>query len=113
MGKKKGKGADAPGEEGAVRGQEAFRHLENPAFTAYYRVQLGLDAEQWAPFEAVLRTPLPVTFRFAGQDARAQALILQMYMLYEEQEFEESCVIKMTEYENVDDSAPSPAKTLT
>jgi len=47
------------------------------------------------------------------EDARAQALILQMYMLYEEQEFEESCVIKMTEYENVDDSAPSPAKTLT
>ena len=49
-------GDPAPG----VRGQEAFRSLENSHFNAYYQSQLGLPAggDAWASFEAALRTAL-------------------------------------------------------
>ena len=46
------------------------------------------------------------------EDPRAQALVVQMQMVYPEMPIESSCTMKMTEYEQVDEGAPSPAKVL-
>ena len=43
---------------------------------------------------------------------RAQMLIMQMVYLYDDYDFEEECVMRMTEYDNVDDSKPSPVRAI-
>lgn len=46
------------------------------------------------------------------EDPRAQAMIMQMYMMFSDYAFEPHCIMKLTEVENEDDHAPSPAKKL-
>lgn len=46
------------------------------------------------------------------EDPRAQAMIFQMTMIYAEYLLESNCVMKMVEYQNEDDTVPSPAKIL-
>ena len=64
--------------EDTLSNETIARTKENPAFNQYYRSQLAPllenDAE-WERFEACLRSPLPVTFRFSGwaQSAAAAA----------------------------------------
>lgn len=57
-----------------ILGSEALRTLKNDVFTAYYQKQLALSEEEWATFEACMRTPLPVTFRFGGFGEHSQTL---------------------------------------
>jgi multisite-specific tRNA:(cytosine-C5)-methyltransferase len=36
---------------------------ENPSFDSYYKQQLIVDPQEWDQFVAILRTPLPASFR--------------------------------------------------
>eukprot|EP00966_Prymnesium_polylepis_P269898 6235141-Prymnesium_polylepis.1 len=54
---------DTPSNEAVARA------VDNAQFRAYYRSQLApylADDAEWDRFEACLRSPLPVTFRFSG-----------------------------------------------
>ena len=57
-----------------LHGDAALRTLACPAFDTYYKRNLGLDAADFAALEAVLRTPLPITFRFSGGSAALDTL---------------------------------------
>ena len=72
--KKQGK---REGKRGAIVSSAMLRQLPNEAFTQYYKEQLHLG-DEWDEFEACLRSPLPVTWRFSGHGAAAQALCASM-----------------------------------
>ena len=72
--KKQGK---REGKRGAILSSAMLRQLPNEAFTQYYKEQLHLG-DEWDEFEACLRSPLPVTWRFSGHGAAAQALCASM-----------------------------------
>ena len=62
----------------SVMGQSALRALENASFVDYYKGQSILAEEEWPAFEASMRLPLPVTWRFSGYDDGAQACRARM-----------------------------------
>lgn len=64
--------ADRPVER--VKTSSTSRSFVNDNFNSYYKQQLAFPAAEWATFEQHLRQPLPVTWRFSGDDAAAQAL---------------------------------------
>ena len=59
-------------------GASDLRGVTNAAFSAYYKQQLGLTDQEWSALEACLRSPLPVTWRFSGNDERAISLRASM-----------------------------------
>ena len=60
---------------GTPRDEATMRAMESQAFYDYYRAQLMpdliADDDEWDRFEACLRSPLPVTFRFSGSSVAA------------------------------------------
>jgi len=68
--------AEATATGTALTPTAALRQLENSAWASYYQQQLCLAAtsDEWRAFEGCLREPLPVTWRFSGDDAGARAL---------------------------------------
>ena len=61
-----------PKKDKATVGNVELRAMKNETFTDYYSRQLpGIFTSE---VEECLRTPLPVTWRFAGHDARAKSL---------------------------------------
>ena len=69
--------SDACVEECGADSSSKDSERSSAAFTDYYRHQLAPllgEPGAWAAFEEVLRSPLPVAFRFTGWDAAAHAL---------------------------------------
>ena len=70
----------APPSSAAAPPPVGLNHVQNEQFSAYYRAQLGLPPSEYASFEASLRSPLPVTFRFSATADHAEAISLKTHM---------------------------------
>ena len=84
MGKKEKKKTPQAWEEGTRSQLADIRAHVNTAFDKYYGDgQLGLSPEEYTQFVAILRTPLPVTFRLSGCPSSTHALALRDAMVAE------------------------------
>ena len=84
MGKKEKKKTPQAWEEGTRSQLADIRAHVNTAFDKYYGDgQLGLSPQEYAAFVAILRTPLPVTFRLSGCPSSTHALALRDAMVAE------------------------------